>query len=115
MGKASNRKKHSTGFTNVHRCEGLAVHRDAGVDLKYFVMVVKAIQSIYQDDMAEAKSHVEALERHGVSLFEFEMGFDTIAFGIPQCACAWAFATDARKTLCWLIQKERLCLLITVL
>ena len=105
MGKASNRKKHSTGFTNVHRCEGLAVHRDAGVDLKYFVMVVKAIQSIYQDDMAEAKSHVEALERHGVSLFEFEMGFDTIAFGIPQCACAWAFATDARKTLCWLIQK----------
>ena len=105
MGKASNRKKHSTGFTNSHRYNGLTVYRAAGVDPKYFRIVVKAIQSIYQYDLAGAKSHVEALERHGVSLFDFEMGLDAIAFGIPQCACAWAFATDARETLCWLTQK----------
>lgn len=105
MGKASNRKKNCTGFPSALTYNGLTVYRTEGVNPKHGMLVIKAIQSIYQDDVAGAKSHVGALERHGVSIFDFQMGLDNIAFGIPQCACAWALSTDARGAFSWLTQK----------
>ena len=105
MGKSSNRKKNSTGFASaiVYNC--ITVYRDEGVNPKYGELVIKAIQAVYQDDLPLAKSRIEALERHGVSIFDFEMGFDSVAFGLPQCVCSWALSTDAREVLSWLIQK----------
>lgn len=105
MGKASNRKNNRIGFACALSYNGLTVYRAMGVNPKYGPLVVKAIQSIYQDDVAGAKSHIEALERHGVSIFEFSVGFDNVANGSPQCACSWALSTNARKSLSWLIKK----------
>jgi hypothetical protein len=105
MGKASNRKKISIVLGSALSYKGQTVYRKEGVNPDHCPLVAKAIRAIFQDDIKKAKSHVEALERHGVSIFEFSMGFDNISFGVPQCVCSWALCMAARRSLTWLIQK----------
>lgn len=87
------------------RYDGVTVYRGAGVNPKYGQLVVDTFESIRKDNLAGAESQIERLERHGVSIFEFMVGFDDIASGFSACACAWALAMDARRSLTWLMKK----------
>lgn len=105
MGKASNWKSNKTSLTSALSIDGATVYRRTGVNPKHGQLVVNTVQSIRKDNIAGVKSQIEALERKGVSIFEFSVGFDDTASGIPACVCAWALAVDARGSLPWLIKK----------